>query len=56
VCWIYSADQKIDGASVPHRALVAAHTMKLAAPHAKTARLYNLVDEFRSQDFGLKLN
>jgi hypothetical protein len=29
---------------------------KLACTACCTARLYNLVDEFRSQDFGLKLN
>jgi hypothetical protein len=29
---------------------------KLACTACCTARLYNLVDEFRSQDFGPKLN
>jgi hypothetical protein len=53
-------DQKIDGASgclhsCMHCGEAQGDTME-ACTACCTARLYNLVDEFRSQDFGLKLN
>jgi hypothetical protein len=53
-------DQKIDGASGCLHSCIAARLRvipwKLACTACCTARLSICVDEFRSQDFGLKLN
>jgi hypothetical protein len=59
VCWI--TDQKIDSASrclhsCMHCGEAQGDTMELACTACCTTRGQSSVDEFRSQDFGLKLN
>jgi hypothetical protein len=60
VCWIYGWTRRltVPAGACTHACIAARLRVTMeACVHRMLARLYNLgVDEFRSQDFGLKLN